>query len=85
MSSHLTAEEIRAIVKETVQQTLNETFVRLGVAIDDPIEVQKDFQHLRDWRVTTDAVKNKAMLASIGLLVSGALAAIWVGIKDSVR
>ncbi|URA07158.1 PHA00649 superfamily protein [Xanthomonas phage Mallos] len=54
----------------------------LGVKIDDPIEVQKDFQHLRDWRQTTESIKSKGMLTMTGVLLSGLLAAAWVGIKE---
>lgn len=75
---NLTAEEARTVIRETVR----ETFLMLGVKIDDPIEVQKDFQHLRDWRQTTESIKSKGMLTMTGVLLSGLLAAAWVGIKE---
>lgn len=75
---NLTAEEARPVIRETVR----ETFLMLGVKIDDPIDVQKDFQHLREWRQTTESIKNKGMLAATGVLVSGLLAAAWIGIKE---
>ena len=74
----LTEEQLRKIVHETVQQTVSETMLRLGVQVTDPIEMQKDFQHLRDWRKTTDSMKAKAMLAMVGLLVSGLAASAWM-------
>jgi hypothetical protein len=82
--NQLSPEEMRELVRETVRETINETFLRLGVKIDDPIEVQKDFQHLRDWRNTTESVKSKALLAAVGLLVSGLLGALWLGLKGSI-
>lgn len=75
---NLTAKEARTIIRETVR----ESFLMLGVKIDDPIEVQKDFQHLREWRQTTESIKNKGMLATTGVMVSGLLAAAWIGIKE---
>lgn len=73
----LTPDEARVLIRETVRETL----LTLGLSTDDPIQVQRDFQHLREWRETTEAVKSKALLATIGLLTSGAVAAIWIGIK----
>lgn len=80
----LTEDQLRRIVHETVQQTVSETMLRLGVQVTDPIEMQKDFQHLRDWRKTTDSVKTKAMLAMVGILISGLAASVWMGIKGSL-
>lgn len=39
----LTRDELKAIVRESVHETL----VSLGIDSSDPIEVQKDFAHLR--------------------------------------
>lgn len=74
----LTPEEARVIIRETVR----ESFLLLGVKLDDPIEVQKDFQHLREWRQTSESIKKKGMLAATGIIVSGLLAAVWIGIKE---
>lgn len=74
----LTPEEARVIIRETVR----ESFLMLGVKLDDPIEVQKDFQHLREWRQTSESIKKKGMLAATGIIVSGLLAAVWIGIKE---
>ncbi|URA07018.1 hypothetical protein P9A47_gp50 [Xanthomonas phage Elanor] len=54
----------------------------LGVKVDDPIEVQKDFQHLREWRSTTDSIKRKGLLAVISIVVSGLAGAAWMGIRE---
>lgn len=77
---NLTPEEARALIREAVR----ETFLMLGVKVDDPIEIQKDFQHLREWRNTTESIKSKGLLTVMGILVSGMLAALWVGIKEFV-
>ena len=77
---NLTPDEARALIREAVR----ETFLMLGVKVDDPIEVQKDFQHLREWRTTTASIKSKGLMTLMGILVSGLVAAAWVGIKDFV-
>ena len=73
-SIRLSDAELKAIVTDTVHQT----FVTLGVDAKSPIEMQKDFQHLRDWRQTTDAVKRKGILTLAGLIVAGLAALVWV-------
>lgn len=75
---NLTPDEARALIREAVR----ETFLMLGLKVDDPIEVQKDFQHLREWRSTTESVKAKGMLATVGVVVSGLAAALWIGLKE---
>lgn len=75
---NLTPEEARALIREAVR----ETFLMLGVKVDDPTEVQKDFQHLREWRSTTESIKSKGMLTLVGIAVSGLAAAVWLGLKE---
>lgn len=75
---NLTPDEARALIREAVR----ETFLMLGVRVDDPIEVQKDFQHLREWRSTTESVKAKGLLALVGIIVSGLAAAVWLGVRE---
>jgi hypothetical protein len=75
---NLSAREIEEIVQRTVEQTL----IRLGVAVDDPIEVQKDFQHLRDWRVSMDQVRRKSFLTAVTIITTGMLGALWLGVKS---
>jgi hypothetical protein len=73
----MSPEEIDAIVSKSVTATL----LSLGIDISDPKEIketQLDFQHLRAWRESTEAVKRKALLTAVGFLVAGALG--WVAL-----
>lgn len=74
----LTKDEARDLIRDTVR----ETFLMMGVKVDDPLEVQKDFQHLREWRTTMESVKSKGLLTIIGVAVSGVTAAVWLGLKE---
>lgn len=73
----MTENEIRRIVAETVDQTLT----RLGVDTHDPIEFQRDMQHLRAWRESIGTVKRQSLITAIGILTAGILGAIWLAIK----
>lgn len=76
----LDRESIRELVRETVTQTL----VSIGVPMSDPIETQKDMQHLRAWRESMDSMKSKSMLTLLAIAVAGIAAMLWIGFKDLV-
>ncbi len=71
-------ERQRDLVKDTVKETL----LSLGLEIDDPIKMQKDFQHLRDWREASESLKSHGLTTLVGILLAGLLGAIWMGIKN---
>ena len=75
----MTEHEIRKIVAETVDQTLT----RLGVDTENPIELQRDLQHLRDWRLAAAAVKRQGLISAVGIIVAGILGLMWLGLKGS--
>ncbi len=72
----MTEDEIRELVESTVLRT----FERLGLDAEDPIQVQRDFQFMRDWRLSSESVKAKALVAAVGILVAGAMGALFMGI-----
>ncbi len=69
-------------MEEIVEKSVRQTLISLGLATDDPIEMQKDFQYIRSLRTSTESVKSKALLALVGVVVSGMAAAIWLGFKE---
>lgn len=73
----MTENEVRAIAKVTVEETM----LYLGVDVEDPTEVQKDMAFLRNWRESTQAVKRQGLIAAVGVLVLGVLGLIWSALK----
>lgn len=73
----LTESQIRRIIKESVSETL----VSFGINPKDPVELQKDFSFLREWRMTTDTAKKRGLLTVIGIIVAGGLSLLWLGFK----
>ncbi len=61
----MTEEELKKVITDTVKDTLT----NIGCQTDDPIEMQKDFAHLREWRNSTDAIKKKGLLAAVGFVI----------------
>ena len=46
------------------------------------VEFRKDLEHCRRWRQTMESVQQKGLLTLIGLMVTGAAAALWLGFRD---
>jgi len=81
----MTDAEVRELVQRTADETakrvVKETFLMLGVSIDEPLEVQADMLHLRAWRMSIAAVKRQGLITSIGILTTGVLGLIWMTIS----
>ncbi len=74
----MTPQELRKLIADTV----NATLMQLGIEHDDPLEMQRDFQHLRDWRKSTERIKNRTVVTAVGVVVMSVMAALWIGIKQ---
>lgn len=72
--------EITAIVSRAVHETL----VQMGVDTSSPLEMQRDFQHLRDWRQAQEAIRRKGYLTLVSVFVTGVLGLVWIGFKDAI-
>lgn len=68
--------------KRLIVATVEETLTKIGIDHEDPIEMQKDFQHLREWREASAAIKKKGMLTAVGVIITGVLAAVWLVIRE---
>lgn len=77
----ITEDQLRVVIRETV----HETFLTLGIDIEHPLEMQKDFQGLREFRLLLGSMRTKSILVLTGFLVSAMVGAVWLGIKASLR
>lgn len=72
----VTPEEIRDIAEAAAEKAIQKTLLTIGMDTIDPdaiLKLQADFRHLRVWRESTEAVKKRALLTAIGVLVTGAI------------
>lgn len=68
-------------VDAVVLKTLTTLLTSFGIEEEDRKEMRADFVHLRKWRKSVDAATSLTFKVVIGTLVSGFIAALWVGIK----
>lgn len=74
----MTRDELRELIAETVRETL----LQMGADPTDPLEMQRDFQHLRQWRRSGEELRSKGTLALLGIFLSGVAGLIAVGFRD---
>ena len=74
----LTIDELKELNKAGVLETLK----ALGIDADNPQEVQRDFYFIRDWRKATETCKGTMAVMALGTVVTGLLAALWLGLKS---
>lgn len=72
-------------LKEIISESVEEVFTRLGIDSSDPLSMQRDFQHLRDWRLSVEAIKKKGFITLISFIAASVCAMIWIGIKTSLH
>jgi hypothetical protein len=80
----VTPEEVDAIATTAADRAVKSTLLSLGINIETPVaimEAQLDFQHLRAWRESTEAVKRKALLTAVTVVVTGALGYLVLAFK----
>lgn len=62
-----------AELKQVIETTVKDTLTNMGIQTADPVEMQKDFVHLREWREATSAVRKKGIVTAFGFVVVSVL------------
>lgn len=75
---------MKEVAKEAAKEAVEETLTKLGVDHDEPLEMQADFRWVREFRTTSRDMKNKSLLALLGILITGSAAAFWIGFKAQI-
>ena len=74
-------EVVKRIAAEAATAAVDELFVRMGLDVDQPIELQRDFTWVRQRRKLETRVGMMTISAIIGAMVLGVGSAVWMGIK----
>jgi len=69
--------DIEDIISKSVKQTL----IQLGVDASNPMEMQRDLQYLRQWRIAGEEIRNKGLSAVVGVILIGICGLIWATLK----
>jgi len=77
----MTDDEIREIARTAAREAVREMMIAMGVDTSNPasmIEMQKDFQSLRNWRESMQTVKRQGIISAVGVIVVGLLGLIYM-------
>ena len=69
--------DIDRIADSAAQKALRNLFLTLGVNVDDPTEVQRDMAFIRNWRLSSEAVKRQGFILAVGVIITGMLGLVW--------
>jgi hypothetical protein len=90
----MTPDEVKEVVREVlaeqkqepdldqaVLKTIATLLTSFGIEESDRVELKADFVHLRKWRKSFDQATSLTFKVVVTTLVTGFLAALWLGIK----
>lgn len=71
-------------IQKAVESGIENSLEKFGFDVGNPLEVQEDMAHLRKSRLGSEKLKGRAGLVAVGIFVTGAIYAIWEGIKATL-
>lgn len=83
--NNLTEKDLEQIAAKGAETAMTELLGKLGIDAENFRECQADFAHLRKQRKAYEQVTTVTTRVVITALVTGFLAALWMGIKDFVH
>ena len=80
------SDDVNKTAKEIVDRAIEKSFLTLGVNLSDPktvIAFQNDLRFLANWRESTQAVKRKALLTAVGIVVTCATGYVLLAFRGT--
>lgn len=77
----MTPSEVREVAIMSAEAATEKTLQGLGVDIKSPLEMQRDFGHLRDWRITMQGIQRKLLLSFAAGAGATAMWLAWHGFQ----
>lgn len=78
-------DQVQRLVRDAVREAVAEAFTAVGLDRSEPFAVQQDMAWVRQTRLASAAVRAKAGAVLLGLLVTAAATAAWLGARALVR
>lgn len=72
-------------VEEVTPRIVRQTLVSMGLDPEHPMEAQKDAQFVRSTRTRCEQAGSRGMIILIGLVLAGAVAVFWDGLKAALK
>jgi hypothetical protein len=85
IASSAESPERKEFIRSIFLETLDEWAEHYGMDVENPRSQQADFAHLRKWRLIVEKTGLKAGLTAMTLLITGAVATLWLGIQVAMK
>lgn len=79
----MTEQDIERVAARAAEETLRKFLLAIGVNVAEPseaLELQKDFAHVRESRLAVAAVKSKALMVAVGVVMTGIIGVLWMAV-----
>lgn len=80
----MTASDVDQMAREAARVAIDERLLTYGVETDDALEMQADFQFLRQLRRAGESVRNKGLWAILSVAMIGLVVLVAAGVKQSL-
>lgn len=71
-----------AMTSDEISEVVRTTLLQMGVDSGNPIEAQKDFQHLRQWRRAGEELRSKSLVGLLALFITGLVSLVLLGLRQ---
>lgn len=78
-------EELKKAIRAAVREGIEDALTKYGIDTTDPNAMQADMIYLRKSRTGSDEILKWAKRSAITAAVTGALVALWQGIKQIIQ
>lgn len=74
--------------REIVEQVVEQTLLKLGIDVSSPErinEFQENQRAIGEWRASVQLVQRAGLMAAVGTIVTGMIAALMIGITNMIQ
>lgn len=72
-------------IEEIVEKTVRRVLLDLNIDVSTPekvLQFRRSMTELGEWQTSMRHIKQAGLLAAVGVIVSGVLAALWLGFQN---
>lgn len=73
------AKELAA--SQALHEALRKEFLAIGIDINDPTTVQRNWAFLESVRVSGEAIRRQGIIVIVGAVIVGVLGVIWTAVR----
>tara|TARA_R110002051_G_scaffold183347_3_gene252920 strand:- start:4122 stop:4379 length:258 start_codon:yes stop_codon:yes gene_type:complete len=81
----LTIADLKEMIKEAVEEGNKSSLMKVGIDLNDPINVQRDLAFSRKQREISEKITMHGRMVLMGLFLTGLGSVVLIGIKEAIN